>query len=268
MDPLWMLEAPPPAPDARLPYGPGEHQFGELRLPPGPGPHPTVLVVHGGFWRARYGLEHVGHLCADLARRGFATWSLEYRRVGHPGGGWPGTMEDAARGADHLSTLARTYPLDLNRVVGLGHSAGGHLILWLAARHRIPPGQLTQSPVPLRMRGVVALAAVSDVVRAQELGLGSGIVETFFGGTPAQVPSHYQSGSPFALAPLGVRQILLHGALDDLVPLALSERYQAHAAALGDDIQLIRLPQAAHFEVINPLAPEWEQVVEALRALL
>ncbi|SEU35262.1 alpha/beta hydrolase family protein [Stigmatella erecta] len=260
MDPLWMLEAPPPAADARLAYGSGEHHFGELRLPAGPGPHPTVLVVHGGFWRARYGLEHVGHLCADLARRGFATWSLEYRRVGHPGGGWPGTLEDVVQGAAHLRTLARTWPLDLNQVVGLGHSAGGHLILCLAARHRdtgLPP-----------LRGVVPLAAVSDVVRVQELGLGSGIVETFFGGTPAQVPGHYQRGSPLALAPLGVRQILLHGALDDIVPLALSERYQAHAAALGDDVRLITLPQAAHFEVINPRAPEWEQVVEALRALL
>ena len=260
MDPLWMLEAPPPAADARLAYGSGEHHFGELRLPPGPGPHPTVLVIHGGFWRARYGLEHVGHLCADLARRGFATWSLEYRRVGHPGGGWPGTLEDVVQGAAHLRTLARTWPLDLNRVVGLGHSAGGHLVLCLAARHGdtgLPP-----------LRGVVPLAAVSDVVRVQELGLGDGIVETFFGGPPAQVPEHYRLGSPLALAPLGVRQILLHGALDDIIPLALSERYQAHAAALGDNVQLIPLPQAAHFEVINPLAPEWEQVVEALRALL
>ncbi|ADO70572.1 alpha/beta hydrolase family protein [Stigmatella aurantiaca] len=268
MNPLWMLDAPPPPANARLPYGDGEHHFGELRLPPGVGPHPVVLVVHGGFWRARYNLEHAGHLCADLARRGFATWNLEYRRVGHPGGGWPGTLEDVARGADHLRTLADAWPLDLNRVVVLGHSAGGHLVLWLAARHRLRPGQPHHSPSPLQMRGVVPLAAVSDLVRAQELGLGDGIVEAFLGGTPSQLPEPYQLGSPMALVPLGVRQVLLHGAKDDIVPLSLSVAYQARAAALGDDVQLVTLPNAAHFEVINPLAPEWEQVVEAIRSLM
>lgn len=268
MNPLWMLETPAPAADARIPYGSAEHQFGDLRLPTGPGPHPVVVVVHGGFWRAKYGLEHAGHLCADLARRGFATWSLEYRRVGHEGGGWPGTCEDVARGLDFLPTLAHSHPLDMKRVVGLGHSAGGHLILWLAARRRLQPGQPLYSPQPFELRGVVPLAGVVDLVRAHALRLGDGIVETFLGGPPAQVPEHYRFASPQALAPLGVRQVLVHGAKDDTVPLEISAGYQAHAAALGDDVRLVTLPDAGHFEVINPLAPEWEQVVDAVRSLL
>lgn len=263
-----MLEAPPPPADARIPYGERDHQFGDLRLPPGPGPHPVVVMVHGGFWRAKYDLEHVGHLCADLTRRGFATWSLEYRRVGHAGGGWPGTFEDVARGMDFLRTLGARFPLDLARVVTLGHSAGGHLALWLAARGRLPPGEPLHAPDPFLPRGVVVLAGVVDLARAQELRLGNDIVTEFLGGSPTQVPERYRLGSPSALAPLGMRQRLLHGTEDDTVPVSLSAHYHARAAALGDDVQFLSLPGAGHFEVINPLAKEWPQVVEAIASLM
>jgi acetyl esterase/lipase len=263
----WMLQTPSPAADARIPHGDDPRQFGDLRLPGGEGPHPVVLVVHGGFWRARYDLEHVGHLCADLTRRGYATWSLEYRRVGHPGGAWPGTLEDVARGADFLRTLAASYPLDLGRVVALGHSAGGQLALWLAGRARIPPGQPLHAREPLAPRGVVALAGVVDLERAHALRLGEGIVETFLGGSPSEVPERYRLASPAALAPLGVPQVLVHGAEDDTVPLSLSEDYQARAAALGDAVRLVALPGAGHFEVIDPRAPEWARVVEAVDSL-
>ena len=268
MDPLWMLETPSPPADARIAYGEAPHQFGELRLPPGPGPHPVVVMVHGGFWRARYGLEHVGHLCAELARRGHATWSLEYRRVGNEGGGWPGTFEDVARGLDFLRTLGGTQPLDLSRAVLMGHSAGGHLALWLAACRRLRPGEPLYRPDPFIPRGVVVLAGVVDLEQAQALRLSNGAVEELLGGTPAQVPERYRLGSPSALVPLGVRQVLLHGAEDDTVPVSLSIGYHARAAALGDDVRLLTLPGAGHFELINPLAQEWRQVVEALGSLL
>jgi acetyl esterase/lipase len=263
-----MLEAPSPPADARIPYGQGAHQFGDLRLPSGPGPHPVVVMVHGGFWRAKYDLEHVGHLCADLARRGYATWSLEYRRVGHEGGGWPGTFEDVARGVDFLRTLESSHPLDLSRVVLMGHSAGGHLALWLAARHRLRPGEPLYQPDPFRPRGVVALAGVVDLERAHALRLSSDIVTEFLGGSPAQVPERYRLGSPSALIPLGVPQILIHGTEDDTVPASLSTGYHLRATALGDDVRLIPLPSAGHFEVINPLAQEWPQVLEAIGSLL
>jgi acetyl esterase/lipase len=268
MNPLWMLETPSPPADARIPYGKQAHQFGDLRLPPGPGPHPVVVMVHGGFWRAKYDLEHAGHLCADLTRRGYATWSLEYRRVGHEGGGWPGTFEDVAQGVDFLSTLAQSHPLELSRVVFMGHSAGGHLALWLAARSRLRAGEPLHTPAPFMPRGVVVLAGVVDLVRAHELRLSNGIVEEFLGGTPTQVPERYRLGSPAALAPIGVRQILIHGTADEPVPASISADYYARATGLGDPVQLISLPGTGHFEVINPLSREWPQVVEAIASLL
>src|SRR5579864_48582 len=135
-----ILDLPAPPADVRLPYGTDQFQFGDLRLPQSAGPHPVAIVVHGGFWRAQYGLEYAGHLCAALAHAGIATWNLEYRRIGNPGGAWPNTFLDVAQGADYLRVLAEKYPLDLKRVITAGHSAGGHLAVWLAARHRIPAG--------------------------------------------------------------------------------------------------------------------------------
>ena len=263
-----MLETAAPSADARIPYGDATHQFGDLRLPRGEGPHPVVVVVHGGFWRARYDLEHVGHLCADLTSRGYATWSLEYRRVGHPGGGWTGTFEDVALGTDYLRTLATRHPLDLGRVVVLGHSAGGHLALWLAGRGRLQPGQPLHTSRPLEPRGAVSLAGVVDLERAHALRLGDGIVESFLGGTPEQVPERYRLASPAALLPLGVKQVLVHGAEDTIVPLTLSTEYHARATRLGDCVRLVSLPGAEHFEVIDPRAKEWPRVVEAVASLL
>ena len=268
MNPLWMLETPAPAADARIAYGKEPHQFGDLRLPPGPGPHPVVVVVHVGFWRAKYDLEHVGHLCADLTRRGYATWSLEYRRVGNEGGGWPGTFLDVARGTEFLSTLAQSRPLSLSRVVFLGHSAGGHLALWAAARHRIVPHEPLYTGGHFMPRGVVALAGVVDLARAYELHLSNDAVVGLLGGTPAQVPERYELGSPAELAPVNIQQILIHSIEDDTVPVSLSTEYHARATALRDPVRLITLPGAGHFEVINPLSREWPQVVEAIASLM
>lgn len=268
MTSTWVLDAPPPAADARIPYGSLEHQFGDLRLPPGPGPHPVVVVIHGGFWRAKYDLEHIGHLCAELTRLGFATWSLEFRRVGHEGGGWPGTFEDVALGTDFLRTLARSHPLDLSRVVALGHSAGGHLATWLGARHRLPTGSVLHRAEPLPLRGAVSLAGVVDLERAFELKLSDNITEAFLGGSPSQVPERYRQASPALLQPLGVPHVLVHGTEDDTVPVSMSEAFHARGRALGDAVRLVILPGAGHFEVIDPRSREWPQVMEAVRSLL
>ncbi|WP_426748112.1 alpha/beta hydrolase [Myxococcus faecalis] len=268
MSSMWILDEAPPAPDARIPYGPGTHHFGELRLPSGPGPHPVVVAIHGGFWRAKYDLAHLGHACAALTASGFATWSLEFRRVGHEGGGYPGTLEDVALGADFLRTLAESHPLDLSRVVFLGHSAGGHLALWLAARPRLPSGSSLYNQSPLRPLGVVSLAGVADVTRAYELGLSDNAAGQFLGGSPLEVPLRYQRASPAALQPLGVPQVLLHGSEDDTVPVSMSADFCSRGRAHGDEVRCVVLPGAGHFEVVDPRSREWAQVVDAVRSLL
>ncbi len=263
-----VLERPAPPADARLPYGPDPLHFGDLRLPSGPGPHPVVILVHGGFWRARFDLEYMGHAAAALSAAGTATWNVEYRRLGNDGGGWPGTLLDVARAADRLRTLAPQYGLDLARTIALGHSAGGHLALWLAARRRIPAGDPLHAPDPLPLSAVVPLAGVSDLRHAWELGLSQNVVRDFLGGSPAEVPTRYATASPAELLPLGVPQVLIHGTADEPVPYAISTRYRDRAAALGDDVRLVTVRGAGHFEIVDPTAPEWGVVRDAAQSLV
>jgi len=251
-----LLDLAPPAADVRLRYGADPYQFGDLWLPPQAGLHPVAIVIHGGFWRAQYGLDHIGHLCRELARQGIASWSLEYRRVGHPGGGWPGSCEDVRDGAAYLRTLAGRYRLDPERAVALGHSAGGQLALWLAAQHCIP------------LSGVVSLAGVTDLRQAWRLRLGRGAVAEFLGRSPEEVPKRYDRASPIELLPLGVPQWLVHGDLDDTVPPGMSRDYQAAAQAKGDDAVLLALAGAGHFELIDPRTPECLTVLQRVQQLL
>jgi acetyl esterase/lipase len=269
MNSEWVLETPPPSADLRSPYGADPSQFGELRLPKSESPHPrpVVVVIHGGFWRARYDLVHVGHLCADLTSRGFATWNLEYRRVGNPGGGFPGTLRDVAAGVDHLRQLATTHRLDLARVVTLGHSAGGHLAAWVASRSRVSDPSL-RGPDPLRLAGMISLAGVLDLARAHALRLSEGIVGELMNGAPDEQQARYALASPIALLPNGVQQVLLHGTRDTTVPEELSLRYQAEAKRLGDDSRFVPLEGADHFELIDPKSAEWPRVVDAVTTLL
>lgn len=256
-----ILSRPPAKPDAHVAYGTAPSQFAELFLPKGAGPHPVVVALHGGFWRARYDLTHFSHLCAALAAQGYAVWSVEYRRLGEPGGGWTGTFDDAATGAGSVRSVAAQYQLDLKRVVTLGHSAGGHLALWLAARSR-----LNHVAPTLPVRGVVALAAVSDLALGAELGLSNGVVKELLGGTPKEVPERYHQASPSQLLPLGVPQQLLHGTTDDIVPLEMSRRYAEAARKAGDQVTLVPVEKAGHFELIDPLSFAWPRVLEAVAA--
>lgn len=238
----------------RIKYGPDDWHFGDLRLPEGGGPHPVALVIHGGFWRARYGLDLMDRMCDDLTGRALATWNIEYPRVGHDGGGWPGTLLDVAKAADYLRVLAPAYNLDLARVAAIGHSAGGHLGLWLAGRHRLPAGGALSVArrEPLPLRGVVSLAGVCDLELMWQVRQVESPVAAFLGGTPAEQPGRYALASPIRLLPLGVPQVLAHGTEDENVPLAVSERYREAAAAAGDDVQMITLPGVEHFKVIDP----------------
>jgi acetyl esterase/lipase len=251
-----MMDVPPAPPGTRIAYSRGEFQFGELRVPSGSGPHPVAIVIHGGYWRARYDLTEVGRLCEAVTRLGLATWSLEYRRIGNPGGGWPGALDDVRTGAAHLAKIAAERSLDLKRVVAMGHSAGGHLVLWLAKQNAIA------------LRGVVALAPVADLRRAWELKLSNTVVADLLGGSPQDLPDRYRSASPIELVPLGVAQLVLHGDNDDIVPLEISRRYVAAAKKSGDDSQLIEVAGAGHFELIDPRSSAWPVVKEAVLSSL
>ena len=263
-----ILDRPAPPADARLHYGPDPLQFGDLRLPQGTGPHPVAIVVHGGFWRAQYSLEYAGHMCIALRRLGIATWNLEYRRLGNPGGGWPNTFLDVAQGADHLRILAKQYPLDLKRVISVGHSAGGHLALWLAARRRIQPGDPLASPDPIAIRGSAPIAGVVDLRRAWELRLSNGVVAELMGGPPDKLADRYRAGSPIELVPLGIRVRLLHGTEDTVVPIEISNSYQKAANRAGDDARLVVLAGADHFAPVDPRSDHWPTVEKEVQALL
>jgi acetyl esterase/lipase len=263
-----ILERPAPPADARIAYGPDDQQFGDLRLPAGPGPYPVVVAIHGGYWRARYGLEYFGHVCAALAQSGVATWNIEYRRLGNPVGGWPGTFADVAQAVDYLRALAPRHALDLARVVALGHSAGGHLALWAAARHRLPGDHPLRGAAPLPLAGVVALAGVCDLRQAWALRLSDGVVRPFLGGAPDDVPDRYAAASPAELLPLGVPQALVHGTADPNVPYVVSRDYAARASAAGDAATLITLSGAGHFEMVDPETPEWRTALGATLRLL
>lgn len=253
--------------DARFAYGNAPQQFGDLRLPKGKGPFPVAIVIHGGCWSAQYDLAYLGNMSAALAKEGIVTWSIEYRRVGDSGGGWPGTFQDVAKAADYVRELAKQYPLDLKRVVAVGHSAGGHLALWLAARHKLPKSSELYSPDPIALSGVVSLAGIPDLAAAgTDTGCGD-MPYQLMGGRPDQVPDRYKQGSPVELLPLAVRQILIHGQQDKLVPHKLSVDYEARARKSGDEVRLVSVPNAGHFELVVPTTEAWEKVADFVRSL-
>lgn len=262
-----ILERPPPPADVRLAYGSGPSRFGDLRLPKGDGPHPCAVVIHGGFWRARYDLAHTAHLCRALAEAGVASWNLEYRRVGEPGGGWPGTFEDVARGAAFLFDIAPARGIDPARTIVVGHSAGGHLALWVANRRAAAGAGIGPAP-PLPFRAAVSLGGAVDLRMAWDLGLSNRAAGELLGGGPDEVPDRYAAASPRELLPLGATQLLIHGAEDANVPVVISESYHAAAVAAGDDAELIVLPGTGHFELIDPGSGAWPTVKDGVVALL
>lgn len=253
----------------RIAYGDDPSQFGDLRLPAtGKPPHPVAIVVHGGFWRARYGIGEIEKIAVALPERGIASWSIEYRRVGHAGGGWPGTLKDASRAADYLLTLGRAHPLDLMRVVSIGHSAGGHLALWLAGRQRLKKPNEFVSGESVAIRGVVSLAGVCDLRMMAEVQREDNPTAALLGGSPAEVPERYAQASPAEMLPLAVPQILLHGDLDDCVPVEIGRDYAQRAAAAGDRIHYVEFPGTGHFELVDPKTAPGEQALLAVEKLI
>lgn len=211
-----------------------------------------AVVIHGGFWKARYGRRLMTEVCRDLARHGWAAWNLEYRRLGRlNGGGWPTTLEDVAAGID---ALANVDDIDRTRVVSIGHSAGGHLAAWAA----------TRDDPSVRLTGAVAQAGVVDLALASELMLSNGVVHRFMGGTPAERPERYAAASPAARVPLGVPTLVVHGGRDENVPAVMSERFVDAARAAGDTVEHVHLEDEDHFGHVQPGNPLWSAVTRWL----
>jgi acetyl esterase/lipase len=245
-----ILDLAPLKADARVAYGRDQNQFADLRLPKGKGPHALAIIIHGGYWRAKYDLGYMGHLCAALTAQGIATANLEYRRVGNPGGGWPGTFADIRASYQFLTQNARKYEFDTRRIVAIGHSAGGQLALCLAAHET-------------GVKAAISLAGVVDLQRAYRLHLSNDAVVEFLGGTPTEVADHYREADPMKLA-IAARQWLVHGAGDDVVPPSFSKDYVSAKQKMKEDAQLVEISGAGHFEVVDPRSGAWKEVERAV----
>ena len=264
-----ILDRASPVFDACLRYGDDPNQFAELRFPSGRGPFPVLFVVHGGFWQSRYDLSHIGHLCAALTSKGMITCSIEYRRIGNPGGGWPGTFQDISLATRNIvQTTSTDVRFDHARTAILGHSAGGHLALWLAGSHRISKGSPLHMDQRQAITNAISLAGVTDLRLAWKQKLGHGIVTRLMGGTPDECPDQYYAGSPIELLPTGASQVLVHGTDDDTVPLSQSEAYVEKAEKLGDWPTLLKLDDVGHYELIDPESEAWPLVAKAVLSLL
>lgn len=231
---------------------------------------PVIVTIHGGFWQSKYDLEENTPLDEDLTRRGYATWNIEYRRVGEDGGGWPGTFNDVIDAVNYLTQLEKRFRLDLSWVVILGHSAGGHLALWLASRYNKVQTDGIGNPLLIPIRSVISLAGVLDLRKMWEIHEEKGMispVSSFIGGSPQEVSNRYRLASPIELLPLNVEQILIHGQLDRHVPVDLSIEYHRVAIEQGDKVRLVVLPDVEHFMVIDPSSTAWKVVIDSIEAL-
>jgi len=294
-DPRDVLTRPAPPPDQVLRYGPGPQQVADLRLPPGWGAEGggawrardvgqapvLVVLLHGGFWRAAFDRAHLGPLSAALAAERFVVCTPEFRRTGgSAGGGWPGTFDDVAAAVDMLPELVRSAVGDTGdgwpgaaakwRLVLAGHSAGGHLALWSAGRHRLDPGNpwyVAGGSDGADVTGVIALAPVSELAACYQLGLDGDAAGDLMGGGPGRWPERYAAADPAGLVPLGVPVRIVHGTADDRVPFAMSREFAERARAARDSVQLDVLPGGGHFDVIDPLSRAWPAVLGAFRAV-
>ena len=257
-----LADFPQPEADHVIAYGDDPLQFGELRLPDGDGPYPVIVFIHGGCWMSEYDIAHSRKLAGAFPRAGIASWSLEYRRIGDPGGAWPGTFDDIVAGYAHLSELVDHYQLDPQRVIVGGHSAGGHLALWIAQRieEQQPDGVIAP-------RGVLGLAPAPDLEFLYEHGTCGNAAGLLMGGSPDEHPDRYAAGSVANRIPHSTPQVAVIGRYDETWrPVGV--RYAKAAEEQGAPIEVIDAQESGHFEMIDPDSTTWPLVLDAARALL
>lgn len=263
----------------RISYAGGPLQFGELRVPEGQRRHPVAILVHGGCWRARIGqypeaavsLDLLRPVAVALAREGIASWNIEYRRLGHEGGGWPGTYQDVATAIDFVRALAPKYPLDLQRVVLVGHSAGGHLAVWAAGRHKLPADSAVRTASPMRVAGVVDIDGPPDLatfIAIERQVCGGPVVAELLGGGPAELPERYRQASAAGLLPIGTKQELLIADKAEKQWVGLIQAYAEAAKKAGDSVNVAMMPDSSHFDGLNPKASAWKAVLASIRSII
>lgn len=260
-----LLTRPRPAPTATIASGSDPLQVADLWLPTGRGPHPTVLMVHGGCWQSEIAdrtiMNWISH---DLQQRGIAVWNIDYRGIDRPGGGYPGTFLDASAAADSLRSHVKRYNLDLSRLTAVGHSAGGHLALWLAGRSRLAAESPLRSKAPLRIRTVISLGGLPDLEQAAQppgSGCGTEVIGKISGG-------RYDETSVPRLGSLGVRQVLINGLQDRIIPNAYATDYAAAMRSRGDAVRVRFVDGTGHVELIAPDSRAWQIAVEEINKAL
>ena len=225
-----------------LPYGEDDDQVLDLYGREAADGRPVVLVLHGGFWRAPFTRRNTRALAVAFAEAGWTSANVEYRRLG-PGAYRP-MLDDVRRARERLA--------EFDSAIAVGHSAGGHLALWLATEGAVD--------------AAVTLGGVCDLAAGAAAGLGSDAVAEFLGGSPTEVPDAYRLADPAARLPLGRRQVLVHGVDDDRVPIDHARRYAERASAAGDDCRLVEV-DAGHFEPIDPRSAVWPTLVDVVSSL-
>lgn len=276
-----LLGRPRPEPDATLAYGDDQMQKADLWLPSGPGPHPTVLMVHGGCWQTEIADRRIMNwIAADLKKRGIAVWNIDYRGVDRTGGGYPGTFADAADATDALREHVARYKLDIRPLVAVGHSAGGHLALWLAARRSakartpgplIPRGSPLVAADPLPIDAVISLGGLPDLELAATppgSGCGTEVIEKLVGPPTLSSRDVYADTSVPRLAPLGIRQVLINGLQDRIIPTSYAGDYAGRMRAAGDSVKVRMIDRTGHVELIAPETAAWAATVEEIQDAL